>query len=70
MPEEAMHTAPLFSDRADAGEQLAQALIPLVSRLHATGIDATPIVYALPRGGIPVAAPVARALDCPLDIVV
>ncbi|NEQ12811.1 MAG: phosphoribosyltransferase [Moorea sp. SIO3E2] len=70
MPEEAMYTAPLFSDRADAGEQLAQALIPLVSRLHATGIDATPIVYALPRGGIPVAAPVAQALDCPLDIVV
>ncbi len=65
-----MSSAPLFSDRADAGEQLAQSLLTQVNQLQATGVTAEPIVYALPRGGIPVAAPVARHLDCPLDIVV
>ena len=65
-----MSSAPLFSDRADAGEQLAQSLLSLVNQLKADGISVPPIVYALPRGGIPVAVPVARQLDCPLDIVV
>jgi predicted phosphoribosyltransferase len=65
-----MSSAPLFSDRADAGEQLAQSLLTQVNQLKASGITASPIVYALPRGGIPVAAPVAHQLDCPLDIVV
>ncbi|MCA1990640.1 MAG: phosphoribosyltransferase [Coleofasciculus sp. S288] len=65
-----MSSAPLFSDRADAGEQLAQALLLHVNQLKEAGISAEPIVYALPRGGIPVAAPVARHLNCPLDIVV
>jgi putative phosphoribosyl transferase len=65
-----MSSGPLFSDRADAGEQLAQSLLTQVTQLKAAGINAVPIVYALPRGGIPVAAPVARQLGCPLDIVV
>ncbi|MCB1498831.1 MAG: phosphoribosyltransferase [Bauldia sp.] len=54
-------TASNFVDRADAGRQLAQRLssIPL----------AHPVVYALPRGGVPVAAEVARALKAPLDLV-
>src|SRR4029453_13515478 len=51
----------MFEDRADAGRQLAAALkkIPLVR----------PAVYALPRGGVPVAAGVGSALDAPLDLV-
>lgn len=65
-----MSSGPLFSDRADAGEQLAQSLLTQVTQLEAAGITALPIVYALPRGGIPIAAPVARKLGCPLDIVV
>jgi putative phosphoribosyl transferase len=65
-----MSSAPLFSDRADAGERLAQSLLTLVTQLRDSGVCAPPIVYALPRGGIPVAAPVARQLNCPLDIVV
>ncbi len=65
-----MSSAPLFSDRADAGEQLAQSLLIQVNQLKEAGISAPPIVYALPRGGIPLAVPVARKLDCPLDIVV
>jgi putative phosphoribosyl transferase len=35
-----------------------------------SGVKPLPIVYALPRGGIPVAAPIARLLACPLTIVV
>lgn len=65
-----MSSGPLFSDRTDAGEQLAQSLLTQVTQLEAAGITALPIVYALPRGGIPIAAPVARKLGCPLDIVV
>ncbi len=65
-----MSSAPLFSDRADAGEQLAQSLLNCVNELNAAGIYISPIVYALPRGGIPIAVPVARQLNCPVDIVV
>ncbi|MFG2394170.1 phosphoribosyltransferase family protein [Streptomyces lavendulae] len=50
-----------FSDRTSAGRQLAGE----VSRL---GL-AEPVVVALPRGGVPVAAEVARALDAPLDVI-
>lgn len=65
-----MSSAPLFSDRADAGEQLAQSLLNCVNELNASGVALSPIVYALPRGGIPIAVPVARLLNCPVDIVV
>jgi predicted phosphoribosyltransferase len=45
----------------DAGQQLARALTPLALP--------RPIVLALPRGGVPVGAEVARALHAPLDVV-
>jgi putative phosphoribosyl transferase len=51
----------MFRNRVDAGRRLARALIGTKDR-H-------PIVLALPRGGVPVAAEVARALDAPLDLV-
>lgn len=50
-----------FSDRADAGRRLASAL--------AQYRDRHPIVLALPRGGVPVAAAVAEALKAPIDLV-
>jgi putative phosphoribosyl transferase len=52
----------VFADRADAGRRLAAALAPLK--------DTDVIVLGLPRGGVPVAAEVARALSAPLDVVI
>ena len=52
----------IFLDRHDAGRQLAQPLL----RYR----DQNPIVLALPRGGVVVGYEVARALDCPLDVIV
>lgn len=52
----------MFSDRRDAGRQLAK----LVG--HLAGPDT--IVLGLPRGGVPVAAELARALDAPMDVIV
>ncbi len=49
-----------FRDRKDAGRRLATALSDYKTE-H-------PVVLALPRGGVPVAAEVARALEAPLDL--
>lgn len=51
-----------FADRHHAGELLGGAVAELKP------ID--PVVYALPRGGVPVGFGVAEALGCPLDVLV
>jgi putative phosphoribosyl transferase len=53
----------LFNDRRDAGRQLARALA------HHSGVPGL-LVLGLPRGGVPVAAEVARALGGELDVLV
>ena len=50
-----------FSDRADAGRQLAAQLGDYTGRPDV-------LVLALPRGGVPVGYEVARALAAPLDV--
>lgn len=50
-----------FRDRTDAGQRLAQ-------RLQAYRHDSQVVVVALPRGGVPVAYEIAKALQTPLDI--
>ncbi|ARV60330.1 phosphoribosyltransferase [Nostocales cyanobacterium HT-58-2] len=56
-----------FANRTQAGEQLAQAIHHILAQETADSAPKTnTIVYALPRGGLPVAAPVARLLNCPL----
>lgn len=50
-----------YQDRAEAAEVLLDALPPLTN--HKT------VVIALPRGGVPVAAPIADALGAPLDVI-
>jgi putative phosphoribosyl transferase len=51
----------IYRDRAEAGQMLAQCLM-------AQGSEPNPLVLALPRGGVPVAFEVARALQAELDI--
>lgn len=64
-----MRHTPFFSDRTRAGAELAQVIAAhLVQQSHDFGTEPKPIVYALPRGGVPVAAPIARLLGCPLTI--
>jgi putative phosphoribosyl transferase len=57
----------VFADRADAGRQLAERLRPLVAA--ASGRDEPLVVVGLPRGGVPVAAPIAAAFAAPLDVI-
>lgn len=52
----------LFENRRDAGIQLA-ARLKFLSPAH-------PLILALPRGGVPVAFEVAKALDAPLDLLI
>ncbi|WP_462187795.1 phosphoribosyltransferase, partial [Frankia sp. CcWB2] len=51
----------IFDSREEAGRQLGQRLA------HLRGRDV--VVVGLPRGGIPVAFEVARALEAPLDVI-
>ena len=50
-----------FANRTEAGRALARRLVTMA-------LPPPVVVLALPRGGVPVAAVVARALDAPLDL--
>ena len=53
---------PPFEDREDAGRRLAERLV----RYR----DERPVVFALPRGGVPVGYEISRSLRAPLDVFV
>jgi putative phosphoribosyl transferase len=53
----------LFRDRAEAGRQLAEALVRYRG-------ERSLLVLALPRGGVPVGFELARVLDAALDVIV
>lgn len=53
---------PLFENRTDAGRQLAARLAEYKGR--------PVVVLAIPNGGVPVAAEIARALEAELDLVI
>jgi putative phosphoribosyl transferase len=56
-----MNRVHIFADRVEAGRALAERLVEKKYE--------KPVVLALPRGGVPVAAEVAKALGAPLDII-
>ncbi len=66
----------MFADRAEAGRSLGQLIVELGGRaaggpLSAAALAAAPpVILGLPRGGVPVAYEVARALRAPLDVLV
>lgn len=49
-----------YLDRREAGRELAAELMPFASE--------QPVIVALPRGGVPVAVEVARALGAPIEL--
>jgi len=53
----------LFRDRVDAGKRLAE-------KLKQENLPADAAVYGLPRGGVILAAEIARALNLPLDLAI
>jgi len=53
---------PPFEDRRDAGRRLAGKLSRFVGE--------QPVVFALPRGGVPVGYEISRSLEAPLDVFV
>ena len=62
MPRVVYEEEPVFRDRTDAGQKLAERLTGF------TGNQS--VVYAIPRGGVPVAVEVAGKLGAPLDVVI
>jgi putative phosphoribosyl transferase len=54
----------LFRDRAEAGQFLSRELLDAVPELRTEPVT----VLAIPRGGVPVAAPIAATLHAPLDV--
>jgi putative phosphoribosyl transferase len=57
-----MKVLDVFEDRYSAGSQLAEMIVKAK--------PVNPIVYAIPRGGVIVAVPIARQLDSPLDVAI
>jgi len=54
----------VFTDRKEAGKLLAQAIVDRYDRSLVS-----PVVVAIPRGGVVVAEPVAEALNAPLTLI-
>jgi putative phosphoribosyl transferase len=60
----------MFVDRIDAGAQLAARLDESLDQFLDQFDRGHAVVVGLPRGGVPVAAEVARRLDLPVDVIV
>ena len=60
---------PAFADRAEAGERLGAALREAMEEFKFHHVE-RPVVFAIPRGGVAVAAGVARCLAAPLELIV
>ncbi len=57
----------VFNNRREAGRRLATRLAETLAPFEDA---APPVVVALPRGGVPVAAEIAARLDAPLDVII
>ena len=57
-----LYNPSIFLDRQDAGKKLA-------AKLKDTKLK-NPVVFAIPNGGLPVGAEIAKTLKCPLDILI
>lgn len=68
-PSQSFDAKVCFTDRLEAGEKLARAVVDEL-KLRPVVTAESVIVYALPRGGLAIAEPIARYLHCPLDVIV
>jgi len=60
---------PAFADRAEAGVRLGAALREAMEEFKPGHVERS-VVFAIPRGGVAVAAGVARCLAAPLEVIV
>ncbi|AFZ04173.1 phosphoribosyltransferase [Calothrix sp. PCC 6303] len=66
-----MNYAPFFANRREAGEKLAEKIQAILTQEFIRCESQPPIiVYALPRGGLEVAVPIASLLGCPLTVAI
>lgn len=60
-----------YENRISAGVELAKAISKDIANLHLPLEEVLNlVVYALPRGGVPVGVSIAKSLACPLDAIV
>jgi putative phosphoribosyl transferase len=58
---------PMFKNRAEAGRELARKIL---KDLEIEKIRSKTVVLAIPRGGVVIGKELARALNCPLDVMI
>ncbi len=60
----------MFGDRQEAGTLLGQRIVEELANCSPLLRESGVVLYALPRGGVQVAEPIAQRLGCPIEVLV